>query len=164
MTQEKTFQPQSALARSVNKGRTIVLSASGLIVWLSLTSSTRCAPSSPVSPQTMRCAHTPPAGSGERAAIMDALRGSVLRATGQNVIFVVRHLKVSNGWAWTVVNPKSAKGAQLEPLAALMRRGRNGWMASRVLNGDEFGIVGNPRALRRMFPNAPADIFAGSHL
>jgi len=50
---------------------------------------------------------TPPPGSVERKLIMDALRK---RWPDSDAKFVVKHLKVNNGWAWIHVAPQSRDG------------------------------------------------------
>lgn len=51
-------------------------------------------------------ASTPKVGSPDRQAIMDALRPPFEKVLGKPVIFVVRHLKVANGWAYWEGEPK----------------------------------------------------------
>ncbi len=59
--------------------------------------------------------HTPPKGSAERQAIMDALREDYndRQSPGYqphrgNITFVVAFLKVHNGWAWVYAEPHSS--------------------------------------------------------
>lgn len=59
--------------------------------------------------------HTPPKGSAERQALMDALREVYKTSRNSNgrpnrgdIIFVVNYLKVHNGWAWTYAEPQSS--------------------------------------------------------
>lgn len=51
-------------------------------------------------------ATTPKVGSPDRLGIMDALRPSFEKVLGKPVIFVVRHLKMANGWAYWEGEPK----------------------------------------------------------
>lgn len=55
-------------------------------------------------------AYTPPAGSPERKAIMNALRGGVQTEFKQAVIFEVEHLKVNRGWAFLRGIPRQPSG------------------------------------------------------
>ena len=50
---------------------------------------------------------TPLPGSPLRKAVLDALRQEVKRIHGLDVVFVVKHLKVKNGWAWAHTLPQS---------------------------------------------------------
>jgi hypothetical protein len=59
--------------------------------------------------------HTPPKGSSERQALMDALReefnnprSGYYRPHRGSIIFVVNKLNVHNGWAWTYAEPRSS--------------------------------------------------------
>src|ERR1700741_5470738 len=75
-------------------------------------------------PRAAAQVHTPPPGSVERRAILDALRADMRRFDPKPVVFVVRHLRVRGGWAWLEVNPQSPDGrSRYEPEGALMRRG-----------------------------------------
>lgn len=60
------------------------------------------------------CPHTPPPGSGERKAIMDALRKPVMAELKQRVVFVVDTLKVCRGQAFIEARPQQPSG---QPLA-----------------------------------------------
>jgi len=74
-------------------------------------------------------AYTPPSGSAERKAILDAYRAEYTKdALTKEVIFVVKHLKAHDGWAWLEVNPKSADGSQqFEPEQGLLHKEGAGW-------------------------------------
>jgi hypothetical protein len=67
-------------------------------------------------------AYTPPAGSAERKAIMDALRGD------QKVIFKVYYLKVQGDWGWVDTTPLDKKGkAVAEGGANLVHKDNGAW-------------------------------------
>jgi hypothetical protein len=59
-------------------------------------------------------AHTPAAGTEERAAIMDALREPVERDLKQKVIFKVDRLRVAGDWAYVRVSPTKPSGDEID--------------------------------------------------
>src|SRR5947207_15419285 len=61
---------------------------------------------------SVNTAHTPPDGSAERNAILQAVHHALARQGRKNVVLIVPYLKVHNGWAWIQVNPQSANGKQ----------------------------------------------------
>ncbi len=58
--------------------------------------------------------HTPPPGSPERAAIMDALRPRYEEVFGKPIVFKVETLRVADGFAYAVVHPQRPDGAPVE--------------------------------------------------
>src|ERR1700736_578355 len=54
--------------------------------------------------------HTPAEGSGERKAIIDAVREEYKEGADHPAKFKVNYLKVHQGWAWINVTPLDAKG------------------------------------------------------
>ena len=67
--------------------------------------------------------YTPAKGSEDRKAIMDALRVVIRKMSGLEVIFVVRHLKINEGWAWVETDPESADGKNhYEPMVGLLHK------------------------------------------
>ena len=108
-------------------------------------------------------AYTPPAGSPERKAIMDALRGD------QKVVFKVNYLKVHGDWAWADVTPLDEKGkAVAEGGANLVHKLNGAWklMDLSVIPEDPDNPMGpddpDPKfvkAAQKAFPGLPADIF-----
>jgi hypothetical protein len=58
--------------------------------------------------------HTPPRGSPERQALMDALRGTVRRELGKPAIFEVRELRVLGDWAFADVTPLEPDGSPFD--------------------------------------------------
>jgi hypothetical protein len=111
--------------------------------------------------------HTPPQGSAERQAILDALRGD------QQVVFKVHSLRVHNGWAWIDVTPLDKQGnAVAEGGPNLLQLERGKWKVldlSKVPDdpndplGPEDASPRYLKNLRKTFPNAPADIFPKPH-
>lgn len=106
-------------------------------------------------------AYTPPKGSDERKAIMDAYR-SVWKAQGGNnltdVVFVVSYLKVQQGWAWLEVSPQSADGSQqYEPEQGLLRLRNGKWRVMDRTSGADKRYF---RRLKTKYPAVPVDIFS----
>lgn len=120
-------------------------------------------------PGVVREAQTPPPGSAERKAILDALRHLVPEKDGKKALFTVRHMRVLNGWAWVETDPQSADGMDhYEPVECLLRSSQAGlWTVKecRPCCGD---CEDDPdcrdksryyRSLRSRFPEAPPEIF-----
>jgi uncharacterized protein YceK len=61
---------------------------------------------------SVNTAHTPPEGSAERNAILQAVHYALARQGRKNLVLIVPYLKVHNGWAWIQVNPQSADGME----------------------------------------------------
>ena len=59
-------------------------------------------------------AHTPPPGSAEREAIMDALRVAAKKDLGRTVIFKVDQLRVVGDWAFARVSPTLPNGDEID--------------------------------------------------
>jgi hypothetical protein len=120
-----------------------------------------------VASTTQRRAYTPPHGSAERKAILDALRDETRQLHQANVIFVVNYLKVQNGWAWVQTSPQSPDGSnRYEDVSALLRKRRNVWMVVEIACTEEdnpncIGDEGYYKKLRNRFPLAPRGIFPG---
>ena len=110
-------------------------------------------------------AHTPPKGSAERKAILDALRRELSRLHGTEAVFVVRRLKVQRGWAWVEALPQSADGAnRYEGLSALLSKRGGRWRVEELACAEEENpdCVGHADffvRLGRRFPEAPRAIF-----
>lgn len=109
--------------------------------------------------------YTPAPGSAERKAIMDALRKMLGM---EDVVFVVRFLKLSQGWAWAETEPRSADGRnRYEPVDCLLRRQDGTWtvLQCRPCCGEceDDPDCREPswyyRKLRSAFPQAPSGIF-----
>jgi hypothetical protein len=102
--------------------------------------------------------HTPATGSPERKAIFDAMRrlGDL-----PNRVFVVKYLKVQDGWAWTATEPKSSDGAQqYEPESALLHFQDGIWKVIDQPCGEEgCDLKQEIIRIRAANPKAPAGIF-----
>jgi len=117
---------------------------------------------------TDTASYTPRKGSEERKAIMDALRIVIRKMSGLEVIFIVRHLKVNNGWAWVETDPESADGKErYEPMAGLLHKKTGRW--TYIEGPPEFAICEEDpdcidtaryfKKLARKYPAASSDIF-----
>jgi hypothetical protein len=107
---------------------------------------------------------TPRPGTPLRKQVLEGLRQKVQRLHGLEVVFVVRHLKVKDGWAWVQVLPQSRGGAQqYEDVSALLRLRDGAWSVAETacaevdnpdcVDGPEFGA-----RLRARFPGVPQEI------
>lgn len=100
-------------------------------------------------------AETPPPGSAERKAILDALRSELKALHQLEVIFVVTHLKVLHNWAFTHAFPQSADGAsKYEDVSALMQNQGGEWKVVDLIPADL-------EDLKKTYPSAPPAIFSG---
>jgi len=108
---------------------------------------------------------TPPPGDPARKAVLGALRSEMKHLHGLDVVFVVRHLRIRDGWAWVHTEPRSSDGtAQYEDVSALMRLEDGVWKVAEMpctevdnpecLDGPEYFAE-----LQRRFPGVPIAIF-----
>src|SRR5271166_4733497 len=102
--------------------------------------------------------YTPEAGSQERKAIFDAMR-----ALGDihDRVFVVRYLKVQNGWAWMMGDPQSPDGkSHYESESALLRNDGTGWkVLDQPCTEADCDDKKEMARIRAAYPKAPAGIF-----
>jgi len=109
-------------------------------------------------------AYTPQPGSAERKAILDALRRWVKQQHHMDVIFVVRHLKVKNGYAWVHTLPQSKDGSsRYEDISALLKKDLGRWEVAEIPCAEEDNpdCIGDPAyfdGLKQRFPEMPEDI------
>jgi hypothetical protein len=109
-------------------------------------------------------AYTPQPGSAERKAILDALRMWVKQQHQIEVVFVVKHLKVKNGYAWVHTLPQSKDGSsRYEDISALLQKDQGRWEVAEIPcaevdNPDCIGDPGYFGGLKRRFPEMPEDI------
>jgi len=108
--------------------------------------------------------YTPQRGTAERAAIMDALRVEVKKYHNIDVLFVVRTLKLKDGWAWTITAPMSKDGVNhYEDIVALLHKENGIWgVAELVCTEIETpGCIDDPNflnGLQERFPGVPKEI------
>jgi len=87
---------------------------------------------------------TPQPGDPLRKQLLDALRKEVKVINGMEVVFVVKHLKVKDGWAWVHTLPQSPDGKnRYEDLSALMQLKDGNWQVAEIPCGE----VDNPECL-----------------
>jgi uncharacterized protein YceK len=110
---------------------------------------------------SVNTAHTPPDGSAERNAILQATKDALARQGRKNVVLDVPYLKVHNGWAWIQVNPRSANGTQhYEPQSGLLQNQSNKWRLLEWMPAEEGTDYHKYFTnLKAKYPAAPADIF-----
>jgi len=71
---------------------------------------------------------TPAPGSVERKAILDVMRMKVRELHELDVVFVVKSMKVCQGWAWVHTQPRSEDGnSRYEDFYALLQRVKGTW-------------------------------------
>jgi uncharacterized protein YceK len=110
---------------------------------------------------TVNTAHTPPDGSAERNAILQAVHQALARQGRKNLVLDVPYLKVHNGWAWIQVNPKSADGRQhYESQSGLLQQTANNWKLLEWMPAEEgTNYAKYFQKLKAKYPSAPPDIF-----
>lgn len=108
---------------------------------------------------------TPPPGDSVRVAVLEALRLEVKRNLGLDVVFVVGHLRVKDGWAWVHTRPQSPDGEnRYEDVSALLELRDGGWEVveipcTEVDNSDCPDGRELFDRLRERHPAAPAEVF-----
>ena len=110
---------------------------------------------------SVNTAHTPPDGSAERNAILQAVHQALARQGRKNVVLDVPYLKVHNGWAWIQVNPKSPNGSQhYESQSGLLQQAANKWTLLEWMPAEEGTDYAKYfQKLKAKYPSAPPDIF-----
>jgi hypothetical protein len=109
---------------------------------------------------------TPPPGSRERRAILDAVRAELSHLTGPDLVFVVATLRVREGWAWIEAAPQSRDGAnRYEDVTALLRKADGRWVVQLLgpcgeAQDPDSGCEEDtdPEGLRERFPTLPPDL------
>lgn len=110
-------------------------------------------------------AYTHGPGTAERKAILDALRADQKALTKLDEIYVVHHLKVQSGWAFTQVSPQSPDGKNhYEDLSALLHKtrvqGKYVWsVAGYVAAEADTDFATALTDLQSKFSGAPKSIF-----
>jgi uncharacterized protein YceK len=111
---------------------------------------------------SVNTAHTPPEGSAERNAILQAVHHALARQGRKNLVLIVPYLKVHNGWAWIQVNPQSADGTQhYESQSGLLQeKTTNKWTLLEWTPAEEGTDYKKYfKNLKAKYPSAPPDIF-----
>ncbi|NCA71871.1 MAG: hypothetical protein EOM91_17690 [Sphingobacteriia bacterium] len=125
-----------------------------------------CMASHAATPATRETITTPPPGSPERGAILDALRAELTYLTGPDLVFVVAVLRVRASWAWIEAAPQSRDGARrYEDVTALLRKQDGRWViellgpcgeAQDPQSGCDEDTA--PERLMERFPTLPTDL------
>jgi hypothetical protein len=110
---------------------------------------------------SVNTAHTPPDGSAERNAILQAVQHALARQGRKNLVPNIPYLKVHNGWAWIQVNPQSADGRQhYESQSGLLQQTSNKWKLLEWMPAEEGTDYAKYfKNLKAKYPSAPPDIF-----
>ncbi len=113
----------------------------------------------------------PKRGDPERKVIMDALRAEKFPGQEAKVIFVVKHLKIHNGWAWADVTPQDNAGNPVsERRTALLRFEGGKWKSVNLGKvsetsthpSDGKGATTLIKNVLSLYPDVPPDIFPAS--
>jgi len=110
---------------------------------------------------SVNTAQTPPEGSAERNAIIQATQHALARQGRKNLVLVVSYLKVHNAWAWIQINPQSENGAQhYESQSGLLQQTAKGWKLLEWMPAEEgTDYKAYFKNLKAKYPSAPTDIF-----
>jgi hypothetical protein len=111
---------------------------------------------------SVNTAHTPPDGSTEKNAILQATQRALAHQGRKHLVLVVPYLKVHSGWAWIQVNPQSADGKQhYESQSGLLQeKATNKWTLLEWMPAEEGTDYAKYfKNLKDKYPSAPRDIF-----
>jgi len=109
-------------------------------------------------------AQTPLPGNPVRKAVLDALRQKMKHLHKSDMIFVVKYLKVKNGWCWVHTLPQSPDGKnRYEDISALLHRKEGVWRVAELACTEEENpeCLSNPAyfsELKKRFPKVPEEI------
>ena len=118
-----------------------------------------------VNPPPSTPAYTPPRESPERLALFLSLRQYMDPSKILRLSYVVKYLKVNNGWAWVLATPQSKDGEiQYTPVYALLHLEDGAWKVkayTRTEKGKPDFLIstGFLEKLKNRFPEAPPNIF-----
>lgn len=125
--------------------------------------------SMPIFSQARDKLHTPPPGSAERKAILDALRRDYIQPHKGQLTFKVRYLKAHNGWAWIYADPQSSEAGDEfgETGGFLLHITSDGWKVMPLPTmpddpSDPEDLVfsrAEAKVIQRKYPSVPLDIF-----
>lgn len=107
---------------------------------------------------------TVPAGTLLRKAILNALRQEMKHLHNLDMLFVVKHLKVKEGWAWVHALPQSPNGKEhYEDLSVLLHLKEGTWRVIELACTEEDNpqCLSNPAyfsELKKRFPKVPKEI------
>ena len=106
-------------------------------------------------------------GNPVRKAVLDALRQKMKRLQGLDMVFVVKYLKVKNGWCWVHTLPQSPDGKnRYEDISALLQRKGGVWKVVELACTEEENpaCLSNPAyftGLKKRFPKVPEGVLPG---
>ncbi len=106
-------------------------------------------------------AFTPAWGTPERKAVLDVMRDDIRDRFDLEVVFVVRWMKVKDGWCFALTDPQSKDGSQrYEPYGALLESACQGWTLREVMPLEE-GVEKASwfSSLKEKYPGIPGEIF-----
>jgi len=107
---------------------------------------------------------TPLPGNPVRKAVLDALRQKMKHLHKSDMIFVVKYLKVKNGWCWVHTLPQSPDSKnRYEDISALLHRKEGVWRVVELACTEEENpeCLSNPAyfsELKKRFPEVPEEI------
>ncbi len=105
--------------------------------------------------------HTPSPGSAERMQVLDVMRAKVAELHGFDVVFVVKRMDITKGWAWVHTLPRSRDGrSRYEDFYALLHKSNGRWRIAEIpcTEPDNPECIDSPdyfRLLRQRFPAMP---------
>ncbi len=107
---------------------------------------------------------TPEKGTQMRKDILNVLRQEIKNMHGVDVVFVVEHLKVQDGWAWAHTFPQSPDGvSKYEDFSALLELQDGKWKIAELpcVEEENPDCLGDPSyflKLKERFPDMPEQI------
>lgn len=105
--------------------------------------------------------YTPLFGSADRRMVLDVMRAKVAELHGLDVVFVVKRMDISKGWAWVHTLPRSRDGrSRYEDFFALLHKSNGKWRIAEIpcTEPDNVECVYGQnyfRNLRQRFPGMP---------
>ena len=114
----------------------------------------------------------PKRGDPERKVIMDTLRAEKFPGQEARIIFVVKHLKIHNGWAWAEVTPQNTAGKSFSVARALLYFKGGKWKSvdlgklSKTSTHPTDGKGGRSTLVKNvlsLYPDVPPDIFPAGY-
>jgi len=105
-------------------------------------------------------------GSPLRRAILDVLRQEIMHLQWLKVVFVVKSLKVKDGWAWVHTLPQSPDGKNhYEDISALLHIKNGTWEVAELACTEEENpkCLSSPEyfsELKKRFPKMPVEILS----
>lgn len=113
--------------------------------------------------------HSPRPGSRERREILDEVRSKIRELHRIDVLFRVRKINVSRGWAWVHTSPESwGRKEKYEDFFALLRKRSGKWSVMEIpcTEPDNPECIDDPGYFRRLsqrYPDLPLSIFNTVH-